>query len=152
MACWRECKEKWLCDGLFVYYCDGLFLYKYFQHLLMSFEELSLRLNDPFALVGGCINNREVPPDVIFRLYELTLRLWKNGANSAVKCIRRLLWAWTYVEFGWVASDPEWPRARCCKFQPADDVVFVFVFVLSLCPSRNRKRVRIRLTHTCSYS
>ena len=42
---------------------------------------------------------REVPPDVIFRLYELTLRLWKNGANSAVKCIRRLrLWACSDVE------------------------------------------------------
>ena len=32
----------------------------YFQHLLVSFEELlSLRLSDPFALVVGCINNWE---------------------------------------------------------------------------------------------
>ena len=30
----------------------------YFQHLLVSFEELlSLRLSDHFALVVGCINN-----------------------------------------------------------------------------------------------
>ena len=82
--------------------------------------------------------NREVPPDVIFGLYELTLRLWKNGANSAVKCIRRLrLWACTHVEYGWVASGPWVPR--CCKFHPPDDVVFVFVFVLPVRPSRNRK-------------
>ena len=81
---------------------------------------------------------REVPPDVIFGLYELTLGLWKNGANSAVKYIRRLrLWASTHVEYGWVASGP-WV-ASICKFQPADDVVFVFVFVFSVCPSRNRK-------------
>ena len=87
---------------------------------------------------GPVMHIREVPPDVIFGLYELTLRLWKNGANSAVKCIRRLrLWACTHVEYGWVAR--EWPRDRCCKFHPADDVVFVFVFVLSVCLSRNRK-------------
>ena len=50
---------------------------------------------------------REVPPDVIFGLYKLTLRLWKNGANSAVRCIRRLrLWACTHVEYGWVALGP----------------------------------------------
>ena len=30
----------------------------YYQHLLVSFEELlSLRLSDPFALVVGCTNN-----------------------------------------------------------------------------------------------
>ena len=64
--------------------------------------------------------NREVPPDVIFGLYELTLRLWKNGANSAVKCIRRLrLWACTHVEYGWMASaDPlqvSLRRRRCIR-------------------------------------
>ena len=33
----------------------------YFQHLLVSFEELlSLRLSDPFALVVGCINNKPI--------------------------------------------------------------------------------------------
>ena len=62
---------------------------------------------DAADLSQGEYVNREVPPDVIFRLYELTLRLWKNGANSAVKCIRRLrLWACTHVEYGWVASGP----------------------------------------------
>ena len=82
--------------------------------------------------------NREVPPDVIFGLYELTLRLWKNGANSAVKCIRRLrLWACTHVEYGWVASGP-W-MASVLQISPAGDVVFVFVFVLSVFQSRNRK-------------
>ena len=67
-------------------------------------------------------DNREVPPDVIFGLYELTLRLWKNGANSAVKCIRRLrLWACTHVEYGWVASvDPlqvSLGRRRCIRIR-----------------------------------
>ena len=89
---------------------------------------------------------REVPPDVIFGLHELTLRLWKYGANSAVKCIRRLrLWACTHVEHGWVAPGPWVPR--CCKFHPPDDVVFVFVFVLSVCPSRNRKSTCKNMAH-----
>ena len=71
---------------------------------------------------------------------------WKNGANSAVKCIRRLrLWACTHVEYGWVASGP-WV-ASICKFQPANDVVFVFVFVLSVCPSRNRKSTCKNMAH-----
>ena len=65
---------------------------------------------------------REVPPDVIFGLYELTLRLWKNGANSAVKCIRRLrLWACTHVEYGWVASvdllQVSLGRRRCIRIR-----------------------------------
>ena len=80
--------------------------------------------------------NRDVPPDIIFGLYELTLRLWKYGANSGVKCIRRLrLWACTHVEYGWVASGP-W-MASVLQISPADDVVFVFV--LSVFQSRNRK-------------
>ena len=37
--------------------------------------------------------------------------------------------------------------ARCCKFHPADDVVFVFVFVLSVCPSRNRKSTCKKTAH-----
>ena len=79
--------------------------------------------------------NREVPPDVTFGLDELTLGLWKNGANSAVKCIRRLrLWACTHVEYGLVAPGP-W-MASVLKCAP-DGVVFVFV--LSVCPSRNWK-------------
>ena len=49
--------------------------------------------------------NREVPPDVFSGLYELTLRLWKNGANSAVKCIcKPRLWVCTHADYGWVAG------------------------------------------------
>ena len=60
-----------------------------------------------------CTHIREVPPDVIFGLYELTLRLWKNGANSAVKGTRRQrLWACKHAEYGWSA---EWPRDPDCE-------------------------------------
>ena len=66
---------------------------------------------DHFHISVPHIDNREVPPDVIFGLYELTLRLWKNGANSAVKYIRGLrLWACTHVEYDWVAPGPWVPR------------------------------------------
>ena len=67
-------------------------------------------------------DNREVPPDVFFGLYELTLRLWKNAANSAGKCIRRLrLWVCTHVEYGWVASvdllQVSLGRRRCIRIR-----------------------------------
>ena len=50
----------------------------YYQHLLVSFEELlSLRLSDPFALVVGCINNN-------------WLNLWKKMRVRCSKAFRLL--------------------------------------------------------------
>ena len=41
----------------------------YYQHLLVSFEELlSVRLSDPFALVVGCIN-KKLTKHFLARLY-----------------------------------------------------------------------------------
>ena len=52
----------------------------YYQHLLVSFEELlSLRLSDHFALVVGCINNN-------------WLNLWKKDACKVFTGISPPLW------------------------------------------------------------
>ena len=53
---------------------------RYYQHLLVSFEELlSLRLSDHFALVVGCINNN-------------WLNLWKKDACEVFTGISPPLW------------------------------------------------------------
>ena len=85
--------------------------------------------------------NREVLPDDIFAIYELTLRLWKKWRQLSRKVHSKTTAVSLHTRrvrlTGLGSRDPGWPR--CCKFQPPDDVVFVFVFALSVCPSRNRK-------------
>ena len=42
---------------------------------------------------------------------------------------------------------PSYNRRKCCKFHPADVVLFVIVFVLSACAPRNRNSMCVNTPH-----
>ena len=84
--------------------CHAINKLVYYQHLLLSFEELlSLRLSDPFALVAGWINNNWRNHEVVVgvenafwqarpssakqvSLLYLQLKSWRRRRELAVHC------------------------------------------------------------------